>query len=97
MGANAIRVDKRTDLVYLGRKNDRYAEVYNPLSFSVVDTIQTGVGDIASMTIDGEENNLYLVNAGTKTVMVSNLISRKTLFEIDVGEEPYGITVMGEK
>ena len=97
MGANAIRVDKRTDLVYLGRKNDRYAEVYDPLSFSVVDTIQTGVGDVTTMTIDGEENNLYLVNAGTKTVMVSNLISRKTLFEIDVGEEPYGITVMGEK
>jgi YVTN family beta-propeller protein len=97
MGANAIRVDKRTDLVYLGRKNDRSAEVYDPLSFSVVDTIQTGVGDIATLTIDGEENNLYLVNAGTKTVMVSNLISRKTLFEIDVGEEPYGVTVMGEK
>jgi YVTN family beta-propeller protein len=97
MGVDAIRVDKRTDLVYLGRKNDTSVEVCDPLSFAVVDAVQTGLGTVANMAIDEEENNLYLVNPATKTVRVSNLISRKTIFEIDVGEEPYWVSVMGEK
>ena len=49
------------------------------------------------MTIDDEENNLYLLNAVSKKVMVSNLVSRRILGEIDVGEERSWITMMGER
>jgi hypothetical protein len=49
------------------------------------------------MTIDNEQNNLYLVNSGKKTVMVVNLVSKKMIAELDVGEEPYWVTLMGER
>ena len=93
---NAIKVDLMTDLVYLGRKNDVVVEVYDPLAFVPVDAIRTG-GTIPYMAIDGEENNLYLVNPELRRMMVSNLVSKRTVYEIDVGEEPYWVTVMGER
>jgi YVTN family beta-propeller protein len=96
MGMNAIKVDPITDLVYLGRKNDVVIEVYDPLAFVSVDVIRTG-GTITYMAIDGEENNLYLVNSELRQLMVSNLVSKRTVYEIDVAEEPYWVSVMGER
>jgi YVTN family beta-propeller protein len=95
-GMNSIKVDNRTDLIFLGRKNDIIIELYDPLSFVPVDIIRTG-GTIAYMAIDGEENNLYLVNEDKKSLIVSNLISKRMLYEIDVGENPYWVVVMGER
>ena len=96
IGATSIKVDNRTDLVFIGRKNDITAGVYDPLSFVPVDIIRTG-GTIGYMTIDGEENNLYLVNENKKSLMVNNLVRKRTLFEMDVGEGPYWVVVMGER
>jgi YVTN family beta-propeller protein len=95
-GMNFIKVDTQTDLVYISRKNDPFVWVYNPLSFVSVDFIKTG-GTIDCMTIDGEYNNLYLVNSGMKSLMVSNLVRKKILSEMDVGEGPYWVTMMGER
>ena len=95
-GMNFIRVDVQTDLVYISRKNDTIVDVYNPLSFVSIDFITTG-GTIDYMTIDGELNNLYLVNSDRKSLMVSNLVRKKILFEMDVGEGPYWVTMMGER
>jgi YVTN family beta-propeller protein len=96
IGMNFIKVDNRTDLVYIGRKNDVVVEVYDPLSFVSVDTVKTG-GTIACMTIDSEENNLYLVNEDKKTLLVSSLVSKRVVYEMDVTEHPYWVAVMGEK
>jgi YVTN family beta-propeller protein len=93
---NFIKVDARTDLAYIGRKNDPFVGVYNPLSFVAVDFIKTG-GTIDCMAIDGDENNLYLANSDMKGLMVSNLVRKKILFEMDVGEGPYWVTMMGER
>ena len=96
MGMNSIKVDSITDLVYLGRKNDVVVEVYDPLAFVSVDVVRTG-GTIAYMAIDGEENNLYLVNPELRRLMASNLVSKRIIYEIDVGEEPYWVALMGER
>jgi len=95
-GMNFIKVDVRTDQVYIGRKNDTFVGVYNPLSFVSVDFIKTG-GTIDNMAIDGEENNLYLVSSEMKSLMVSNLVRKRIVFEMDVGEGPYWVTMMGER
>jgi YVTN family beta-propeller protein len=95
-GMNFIKVDARTDLAYIGRKNDPFVGVYNPLSFVSVDFVKTG-GTIDCMAIDGEENNLYLVNSDMKSVMVSNLVRKRIVLEMDVGEGPYWVTMMGER
>jgi YVTN family beta-propeller protein len=96
MGMVSIQVDPRTDLVYLGRKNGMMVEAYEPVSFVPVDFIRTG-GTIAYMAIDSQENNLYLVNAETNRLMVDNLVSKRMVYEIDVSEEPYWVSVMGER
>jgi YVTN family beta-propeller protein len=95
-GENSIKVDNKTDYVYLGRKRDVTVEVYEPFMFSVIYYIDTG-GDIEYMTIDGEQYYLYLVNSGRKTTMVVNLVSKKVIAEFDVGEGPYWVTMMGER
>ena len=95
-GMNFIKVDARTDLAYIGRKNDPFVGVYSPLSFVSVDFVQTG-GTIDCMAIDGDENNLYLVNSDMKSLMVSNLVRKKIVSEMDVGEGPYWVTMMGER
>jgi len=96
LGMVSIKVDPQTDLVYMGRRRDTVVEVYNPFSFAVVDSINTGAG-ITHMTIDGDENNLYMVNPETKSLMVSRLVRKRVFSEMDVGEGPYWVTVMGER
>ena len=95
-GEYAIKVDNRTDYVYLGRKRDFIVEIYEPTLFNVIGFIDTG-GEIEYMTIDGEQYYLYLVNLDRKTVMVVNLVSRKVVTEFDVGQDPYWVTMMGER
>jgi hypothetical protein len=95
-GMNFIKVDAQTDLIYISRRNEIFVEVYNPLSFVSIDFIKTG-GTIDCMSIDGEENNLYLVNLDMKSLQVSNLVRKKILFEMDLGDGPYWVTVMGER
>jgi YVTN family beta-propeller protein len=96
MGMRSIKIDTRTDLVYLGKEHDILVEVYDPFSFVPVDSIRTG-GGITYMTIDGEENNLYMVNPETKSVLISNVVRKGIVAEIDVGEGPYWVTMMGER
>lgn len=96
MGMQSIKVDTNTDLVYLGRKTDTVVEAYDPVSFVPVDFISTG-GAISYMTIDGEGNNLAMVSSGLKNLIGANLISKKAVFVIDVGESPYWVTMMGER
>jgi len=96
MGMNAIKVDTNTDLIYLGRKSDIMVEAYNPFSFVPVDYVRTG-GGTNYMSIDGEVSNLYILNSETKNLMVFNLNSKKMVAEMDVGEGPYWVTMMGER
>ncbi len=96
IGMASIKVDPQTDLVYMGRGQDTTVEVYDPFLFAVVDSINTGAG-ITYMSIDGDENNLYMVNPDMKSVMVSRLVRKKVISEMDVGESPYWVTMMGER
>jgi YVTN family beta-propeller protein len=96
IGMVSIKVDTQTDLVYMGRRRDTAVEVYDPFSFVVVDSINTGAG-IAYMTIDGDENNLYMVAPEMNSLMVSRLVRKRVFSEMDVGESPYWVTMMGER
>jgi YVTN family beta-propeller protein len=96
IGMVSIKVDPQTDLVYMGRLRDTVVEVYDPFVFPVVDSINTGAG-ITYMTIDGDDNNLFMVNPEMKSLMVSRLVRKRVFSEMDVGESPYWITMMGER
>lgn len=94
-GMTAIKVDVRTDLIYIGRKPDAL-EILDPFSLFPVETVPVG-GEISQMAIDGDENNLYLVLPGRKVLSILGLISRKMAPEIDIGEGACWVTLMGER
>lgn len=94
-GMTAVKVDERTDLLYVDRKPDSL-EILDPFSLFPVDSVPAG-GGISHMTIDGDENNLYLVLPERKAVAVLGLASRKMAPAIDVGEGACWVAVMGER
>jgi YVTN family beta-propeller protein len=95
-GLVSIKVDANTDLVYLARGRDSVVGVHEPFSFVAVDYLQAG-GGISYLTIDSDGNSLVMVSPNLQRVVAINLISNKTLSAIDVGEEPYWVSVMGER
>jgi len=95
-GMISIKVDPNTDLIYLGRKRDITAGLYDPFAFVPIGFINTGT-TIAYMAIDGDNNTLFMVAPDTKSVLVSSLTSRRIVGEIDVGEGPYWATMIGER
>jgi YVTN family beta-propeller protein len=96
MGLVSIKVDTNTGLVYLTRGRENMIGVYEPFSFVAVDYIRTG-GSVSYLTIDGDENNLVAVSPDSQRVFTINLVSKKILSVIDVGDGPYWVSVMGEK
>lgn len=91
----SIRVDPNTDQVYLGGPREFMVGLYDPLSFAPVGFVNTGTG-IVAMTTDADENNLYMVSAEKNALLVSSRLSKRIVGEIDVGEGPYWVVVMGE-
>ncbi|HEX9020971.1 MAG TPA: hypothetical protein VF903_06900 [Nitrospirota bacterium] len=96
-----IKVDPATDMVYLLRKLDNRIEAYDPYTLLLgnvvpADSIDTPSG-VGYMTIDSEENNLYLVNSEQNRLTVISLVSKKVVSETDVGEHPTWTTVTGER
>ncbi len=96
MGVASLKVDTMTDLVYAGRKSDPVVEVYEPFSLNSLATIRIG-GSSAYMTIDGDENKLYVVNARRHKLQVVNLVSQQVEAELDTGREPCRVALMGER
>jgi len=96
MGASALKLDTRTNHLYVGKRDDTLLEEYDPFSYMPIDYIK-GEEGVSYLTIDNEENNLYLAIPGKKIVMIVDIISKKALSRMDVGEGPYWVTIMGER
>jgi YVTN family beta-propeller protein len=95
-GASALKIDARTDRIYLGRRFDPLVSVFEPSLDLPIDTVRAG-GDVSSLAIDGEENNLYLLVPQKNLLKSVNIIGYQTIMELDVGEDAFGIAVMGER
>ena len=95
-GATALKVDARTNRIYLARTRTGQVEIFDPIAALPSDFIATG-GDVSFITIDGEGNNLLLVLPGERGVRMVGIVNRKTVAQVDVGDDPYGVTLMGER
>ena len=84
------------DLVCIGGLNDRTIEFYDPNALMPLYTMRVRAG-VAQMTIDLVNNTLYMVSPDTRSLIVGRLADRKVASEIDVGDGPYWVAVMGEK
>ena len=96
MGTGALKLDTATGLIYAGKSRMGDIDVYEPFSLTPVARIGTG-GSTTYLTIDGDENNLLVLNGARGSLQMVNLVSRKTVGEIDVGASPRRVALMGER
>jgi len=94
--ASAIAVDRVRGLVCLGSSRSPAIEFYDPNALLPLYTMRAGAG-VSHLTIDMEANALYLVTPETRSVRVGRLADRRIGAEIDVGDRPYRVAVMGER
>jgi len=95
-GSSSIGVDTLTNLIYLGRKSDPIVEIYSPFSLIPADFLK-GAGGPWYMLFDGEMNSILLVLPDQKALQSINLISKRPNFAVDLGDQPFWATIMGER
>ena len=92
----AIAVDHARGLVCLAGASDPMIEFYDPNALMPLFSLRVASG-VAQLMVDPVENRLYMVNPETHSVFVARLSDRKLVAEIDVGDRPYWVAVMGEQ
>jgi YVTN family beta-propeller protein len=95
-GLRVIKTDTLTDLLYAYRDGDSRIEVYDPFSLIPIDYLPA-VSGIADMTIDGETNNFLVVSAEKNRLLSISLVTKKIVAELDTGERPQWVAVMGQR
>jgi len=94
--AGAIEVDRVRGLVCIGSSQDNAVEFYDPNALMPLYSLRTKSG-VSHLKIDVEGNSLYMVSPDTRSLIVGRLADRKVSAEIDVGDRPSWVAVMGEK
>jgi DNA-binding beta-propeller fold protein YncE len=96
LGATTLKIDSRTDFLYLSLGGERRISVYDPVSIQLVDSFDVP-GTPSYMAIDDTDNTLHVVVPERRAIAVFDLTSRKLLAELPVGEDPYSIAMFGER
>ncbi len=94
--AGAIAVDNVRGLMCLAGSNGAAVEFYDPNALLPLYFMKIREG-VSHLLIDAEDNRLYMVNPLTRALTVGRLADRKVVSEIDVGDGPAWVAVMGER
>lgn len=94
-GARSIKVDSRTDLVYVGMDSGGIY-VIDPSSLIFIDRIPVE-GGVGYLAIDSEENALFALVPEEKKLLKLNFVSKRVISAIEVGEGAYAVVIMGER
>jgi len=94
-GAVSIKTNFLTDLIFVGKSFGGEIAIVEPFSLMFIDSIRIG-GNAAYLTIDRQENTLFVALPERRVVQKVNLTSKKIMAEIEVGEGAYAVVVMGE-
>jgi YVTN family beta-propeller protein len=96
IGVSAIAVDTVRDLICIGGPDDPTIDFYDPNALMPLFSMRTPAGP-TYLTFDAENNSLYIVSRGARTVGIARLTNRKVVSQMDVGDAPYAVAVMGER
>ena len=96
LGVTTLKIDPRTDLLYLSRGDERRISVYDPIALQPIDAFDVPAA-ATYMTIDDAENTLLAILPERRTLAVFDLTSHRLLAEMPVGLDPYFITLIGER
>jgi DNA-binding beta-propeller fold protein YncE len=96
LGTSAVRIDPRTDLVYVASRLDARLQIFDPFSTMPISWID--LPDAASyLTLDETENTLLALLPDRRAVAFVDLSSAKVISLVDVGRDPYFIAFVGER
>ncbi len=96
LGAGALRVDPRTDLVYVGRTDEGRIQVFDPMSALPVDSIAVP-GPVSQLALDDVENTLLAVLPTLGQVAFVDTTRKRLVATVDLGGEPFQVVVAGER
>jgi DNA-binding beta-propeller fold protein YncE len=96
IGARAIAVDTVRDLVCLGSDTEPVIEFYDPRALMPLFALRIKSA-VSYLAFDAEDNTLYMVGTEARVLSIARLTNRTLASEIDVGDAPYAVAVMGEK
>jgi YVTN family beta-propeller protein len=96
LGASAVRVDSRTDLVYVALEGANRVPVFDPFSLIPVKYLDVG-GTVSRMLIQDNQNAMYLLLPDRRAVAVVDLTRGATLAVLDVGADPFALALAGER
>jgi hypothetical protein len=96
LGRSALKVDPRTDLVYVGSEDDDAVQVFDPFSLMPAARIALRQG-VSYLTIDDTENALVALQAQARTVSFVDLTTRRVTGSLEVAGVPAFLTLPGER
>ena len=96
LGASALKIDARTDLIYIGRRDDNAVEVYDPLSLMAMGRIEL---PDAVFVPDHRRPAEYArgADAGGARRRLHRSRRPPPAGVVDVGADPYQIAVTRER
>jgi YVTN family beta-propeller protein len=96
LGASGVRVDSRTDLVYVAAEGEDVIRVFDPFSLLPVKTFKVP-GSASRMAIHDAQNAMFLLLPERRAIAVVDLTTWRTVAVLDVGPDPFGLAVAGER
>lgn len=96
LGATAIKLDSRTDLIYIAYSEEGRIQVYDSFSALPVDSFDLP-GWVSQMAIEDPQNQLFALMPALRAVAVVDLTSRRVLSVIDVSGDPYEVKLAAER
>jgi len=94
VGIAAIEIDAIRGLLYLGGRHDTAVDLYDPQALVPIHRIKVGA-EVSYLTMDVEDDRLYMVSPDTRRLIVGRLADRTIVTEIDVGDGPCRVAIMG--
>jgi YVTN family beta-propeller protein len=95
LGATAVKVDPRTDLIYLSRGDERRIAVVEPITLQPLESIDVPA-PVSRMAIWEAESTLFALMPDRGAIAVVDLTRRRVVAEVPVGPAPYALVVSGD-
>jgi hypothetical protein len=96
LGASGIKVDARSDLIYVATRDEARLQVFDPFSFTAVDSIE--LPDAAGyLAIDDTENTLLALMPERRAIAYIDIPARRVSGVVDVGFDPYLVAIVRER
>jgi YVTN family beta-propeller protein len=96
LGAETLRVDPRTDLIYVGRADEGRLQVFDPASSLAVGSVDVP-GPVSYLAIDDVENALIAVIPSLRQLAFVDLVTRRVRSTVDVGRGPFWVAPAAER